>query len=126
MNYYNPNFYQNYQPQYMPQQAQMPSMLNGKLVDSIEAVKAADVPFGGYGVFPKADMTEVYIKTWNQNGTTNTLAYRPYTPEPAQDNTLDMATVLERFESLETKLDSLLKGVKYESNSVNATHKTEF
>ena len=32
-------------------------------------VKATDVPIGGYGVFPKGDFTEIYIKSWNQDGT---------------------------------------------------------
>ena len=93
MNYYNPNYYQgiypynNYNNQYMPQ-AQMQNaapqqqatpapipvqnnFLNGKIVDSVDVVKATEVPIGGYGVFPKADLSEVYIKSCNNNGTTS-------------------------------------------------------
>ena len=50
MNYYNPNFYQNY--------PYMQNNINSRIVDSIEMVKAADVPIGGYGIFQKADLSE--------------------------------------------------------------------
>ena len=97
MSYYNPNLYQNYMQQYsgnymMPQppmpimsQNNMPSQqgqpqastLNGKLVDSLDVAKATEVPIGGYGVFPKADLSEIYIKSWNNNGTTNVITFKP-------------------------------------------------
>jgi hypothetical protein len=51
--------------------------INGKIVDSEDIVKATEVPIGGYGVFPKADLSEIYIKTWNNNGTTSILTYKP-------------------------------------------------
>jgi hypothetical protein len=51
--------------------------INGKIVDSEDIVKATEVPIGGYGVFPKADLSEIYIKTWNNNGTTSILIYKP-------------------------------------------------
>lgn len=129
MNYYNPNFYQNYQPQYIPQpQQQQPiqMVLSGKMVDSVETAKVADVPIGGYGVFPKADMSEVYVKTWNQNGTTSLFTYRPVEPEPPQENNLD--TILTKINQLECKLDDLLnkKEGKHESNTINSNFKTEF
>jgi hypothetical protein len=63
MNYYPNNLYQNYaysnptintQPQI--------SGLQGKVVDGVDMVKATEVMFGGYGVFPKADLSEIYIK----------------------------------------------------------------
>jgi len=39
--------------------------LNGKLVDSEDMARVTEVPIGGYGIFPKADLSEVYIKSWN-------------------------------------------------------------
>ena len=74
MSYYQNSFYPNYntygnynynpQPQMAvtPQQATANSV-QGKLVDSIEVVKASEVPFGSYGLFPKADLSEIYIKS---------------------------------------------------------------
>jgi hypothetical protein len=41
------------------------SGLNGKLVDSEDMARVTEVPIGGYGIFPKADLSEVYIKSWN-------------------------------------------------------------
>ena len=49
----------------------------GKSVDSAEVAKVADIPFGGYGIFPRADLSEIYVKMWNANGTTSTLVFQP-------------------------------------------------
>lgn len=79
MNYYNPSFYPSYNGNiqmppsqyYFNQQPQQvmnnPSAngLNGKLVDSEDMARVTEVPIGGYGIFPKADLSEVYIKSWN-------------------------------------------------------------
>jgi hypothetical protein len=43
-------------------------------------VKVAEVPIGAYGVFPKADLSEIYIKTWNNNGTTSIVTFKPVAP----------------------------------------------
>jgi hypothetical protein len=67
MNYYpNNNYYPNYSygNVYQPQQVQQAvAALQGKVVDSIEMVKVNEVPFGGFGVFPKGDLSEIYIKS---------------------------------------------------------------
>ena len=50
----------------------------GKMVDSIDVVKATDIPMDGNAYyFPKADGTEVYCKQWLQNGTTRILTFKP-------------------------------------------------
>ena len=57
-------------------QAQMSAI--GKIVDSIDVVKATDIPMDGNSYyFPKADGTEVYCKQWLQNGTTRILTFKP-------------------------------------------------
>lgn len=108
MNYYNPNFYQQY-PYY--QQQQMPQnqiqTINGKIVDTIDMVKATDVPIGGYGVFPKADFSEIYIKTWTQNGTTTILSYKPVVQEEQKEETIGLSTLIEKIEQLDKKIDAL-------------------
>jgi hypothetical protein len=60
MNYYQGYPYPAYQQNPIPTAA--PS-LQGKVVDSEEMVKASEVTFGGYGIFPKADLSAIYIKT---------------------------------------------------------------
>jgi hypothetical protein len=130
MNYYNPNYmggYQyNYPNQYVPQsvqpqqfisqplppQSQQPQSLNGKIVDSEDVVKATEVPIGGYGIFPKADLSEIYIKSWNNNGTTSIITFKPIVPEPQanQPNVSEINNILlQKIEGLENKIDSLLQ-----------------
>lgn len=94
MSYYPTNFYSNYpqsqQSMYGYNQMQMPSyqapqtpvaaqtnQIPGKIVDSQEVARVSDIPFGGYGIFPKADLSEVYIKMWNNNGTTSLVCFKP-------------------------------------------------
>lgn len=40
-----------------------------------------DVPFGSFSVFPKGDFEEIYLKTWNNNGTTQIITYKPVIEE---------------------------------------------
>lgn len=130
MNYYNPNYYtggypygnqyplpnQQLQPSFQVSQPinnqnQAPQGLNGKIVDSEDVVKATEVPIGGYGIFPKADLSEIYIKSWNNNGTTSVITFRPIMPEPAavqKDNGELTNLVLQKIETLENKLDMFL------------------
>ena len=88
MNYYNQNPMGYYQTRgsasmvptvpAMPQPVPQPApVINGKIVDSEEMVRATEVPMGGYGVFPKADLSEIYLKIWNNNGTTGVVKYKP-------------------------------------------------
>lgn len=134
MNYYNPNYYMNYpyvanpnstnglnqyiQPQIPPQaqlsqpQGQVPA-LNGKIVDSEDVVKATEVPIGGYGIFPKADLSEIYIKSWNNNGTTSVITFKPVIPEnkpePADIKIPNLSEeILTQIQVLGEKLDTVL------------------
>ena len=88
MSYYPTNFYSNYPNNYQQQQyqyqqpiQQMPAVmqnnLNGRMVESLDVAKIAEVPLGGYGIFPKADLSEIYVKSWNNNGTTSTVTFKP-------------------------------------------------
>lgn len=113
MNYYPNNFYQNYlynnpynQNSIPTSQPQM-SSLQGKVVDGTDMVKATEVLYGGYGVFPKADLSEIYIKNWNNDGTTQIITYRPVlVKEPAPE--MDVQNILlEKIKNIEEKLDIL-------------------
>lgn len=93
------NFLQNYQQslqqpvagmqmpltnqQAMPQQ---PAGINGRIVQAVENINANEVPMdGSMAFFPKQDLSEIYVKGWNANGTINTIVYKPYT-EPGGSN----------------------------------------
>lgn len=94
----NPNYYAQYlQPQTPYQNPYLQRMENlqqfqqtinsnpvqplntiGKIVESIDIVKATDIPMdGNMYYFPKADGSEVYGKAWMQNGQTRILTFKP-------------------------------------------------
>lgn len=71
------------QPLFNQQQSIQPQQqagLNGKVVQAVEQITANDVPMdGSVAVFPKQDMSEIYTKSWNADGTIRTVVYKPYT-----------------------------------------------
>ena len=69
-------FQQTLQPTQMSTSNQL--MTLGKIVDSVDVVKATDVPMdGNMYYFPKADGTEIYAKQWLSNGQTRILTFKP-------------------------------------------------
>ena len=125
------NYPYNYANQYVPQpqpqqfisqpmapQTQQPQSLNGKIVDSEDVVKATEVPIGGYGVFPKADLSEIYIKAWNNNGTTSITTFKPLKPIESTESEININTIFNKITSLENKIDSL---TLMKNNAVAAT-----
>ena len=119
MNYYNPNYYNMYNnpmppmgvnQNNLPQQNQMMG-LNGKVVDGEDVVKATEVPIGGYGIFPKADLSEVYLKTWNNNGTTSIITYKPdKNAETPVQSAVTLDIIAQKIDALETKIAGLKAG----------------
>lgn len=88
----------------------------GKIVDSMDAVKAIDIPMdGNIYYFPKADGTEIYGKQWQQDCTTRILTYKPVLDaEPSNispkqeklkfDLPEDVTEgIMKRFDTLESK-----------------------
>lgn len=85
------NFLQNYQQnlqqplvptsmsganqQAMPQQI---VGINGRIVQAVETINPNEVPMdGSVAFFPKKDLTEIYAKSWNADGTIRTLTFKP-------------------------------------------------
>ena len=100
-------------------QAQMSAM--GKIVDSIDVVKATDIPMDGNSYyFPKADGTEVYCKQWLQNGTTRILTFKPVFEDNPNNLSSDTEKLkisisdevteafMKRFDELEKRIDDLM------------------
>ena len=86
-----PNTFQNQIPQnqqFPMNQQPVVNPLNGRMVNSIEEITANDVPMNvPYSIFPKNDLSQIYIKSWNANGTIQTIAYAPTQPENAEQGT---------------------------------------
>ena len=65
------------QPQFMGQPTQAPGII-GKIVNDFSEITANDVPMNGSAAFfPKADGTELQVRSWSSNGTIQTVVYRP-------------------------------------------------
>ena len=97
--------------------------LNGKMVDTVEQITANDVPMdGSVAIFPKKDMSEIYLKSWTPNGTIATVVYRPVMEEPndspsVQENLKvglsDEVTevFMKKFDELANKIEELEKSM---------------
>ena len=107
-NYQLPNYQYGQLNQMQPQSLMPASYLNGKMVDSVDVVKAMDVPIGGYGIYPKADLSEIYIKSWNTNGTTSIMTYqiKEECAVAAKDSLEEK--ILARLDALESKISNLV------------------
>lgn len=68
------------QPQIQQSMPQQIAGINGRIVQAVENINANEVPMdGSMAFFPKQDMSEIYVKGWNADGTINTIVYKPYT-----------------------------------------------
>lgn len=104
-----------------PQQVtQIPQTLglNGKIVESLDIVNVTEVPIGGYGVFPKADLSEIYVKTWNpQAKKMDTLVYKITTPEAIPEQEDVASKIIDRINDLEQKLNAAIAGISVTTSS---------
>ena len=101
------------QPQIAPAQVQtlnqFPTL--GKMVESIDIVKATDIPIdGNIYYFPKADGTEIYSKTWLPNGQTRILTFKPVSDN--DPNTLSQNEEKLNFEVLGQVLEGIQSDIK--------------
>ena len=142
--YLNPNYFNQYNQMpnpYMDRMAQLqqyqqslqqplpPTQMSGanqmsalgKIVDSIDVVKATDIPMDGNAYyFPKADGTEVYCKQWLQNGTTRILTFKPVFEDNPNNLSSDTEKLkiwlsdevtdvfMKRFDELEKRINDLM------------------
>ena len=66
------------QPQIQQPMPQQIAGINGRIVQSVENINANEVPMdGSMAFFPKQDMSEIYVKGWNADGTIRTLTFKP-------------------------------------------------
>lgn len=102
--------------------SQQPIGLNGRIVQVVENINANEVPMdGSMAFFPKQDLSEIYVKGWNADGTIKTIVYKPYTaPKDNQTNSMSNAEnakftlsdestqlFLNKFEELSEKIGQL-------------------
>lgn len=108
-------FQQSLQPQPQMQTVQYQPL--GKIVDSVDVVKATDIPMDGNAYyFPKADGTEVYMKRWLANGTTEITAYRPILDK---ENKQTITLSSEQKKSVLEDFRGVLEGIQMDIQTLN-------
>ena len=112
--------------QYVPQGTifNKPIGLLGKSVDSVEVVKAMDIPLdGSISYFPLTDGTAIVTKQLQQDGTSKTVVYKPIQEEETKKTENKYVTVeeltnaigeidLSDLEDLKEELEDLKKQIK--------------
>lgn len=121
--------YQQIQQRFQPQeqypviQNQQAIGLNGRIVQVVENINANEVPMdGSMAFFPKQDLSEIYVKGWNADGTIKTIVYKPQIDNKsvqAVNTSLDTeklkidlseqatAGIMQRFDDLSAKIEQL-------------------
>lgn len=123
----------NIQRYQQPDQMQQPQMqqaipqqiigINGRMVQAVENINANEVPMdGSMAFFPKQDLSEIYVKGWNADGTIKTVVYKPYAAPKDNQTVNSMANAenakftlsdestqlfLNKFEELSEKIGQL-------------------
>lgn len=114
--------YQPYGNQQMQSQIQQPQMqsyapqpvqlqgLQGKTVDSIDVVKAMDIPLdGSISYFPLVDGTAIVTKQLQQDGTSKTLIYKP-----VEDNGIEKQVQFVTYDDL----NKAIKDINFDDEEV--------
>lgn len=89
----------------------------GRVVSNDTEVMVNDVPMdGSIAVFPRSDLSEVYIKKWLPNGTISTSTYSRKEPLKVEEQTNthidDIKAKIGEFESRMAEIESRLAKVK--------------
>lgn len=135
----NPNYFTQYQqPQFNPylqrmenlqqfQQTLNPAPQNqymsiGKVVESMDMVKVADIPMdGNVYYFPKADGSEIYSKQFMPNGQTRILTFKPITDD--NPNNLPLDEEKSKFDTFNAILGGIQADIKTLSDKVEKISK---
>jgi hypothetical protein len=85
---------------------QQRSFLNGKSVDSLEVVKAMDIPLdGSISYFPLTDGTAIITKQLQMDGTSRTTIYKPV-EELSTSKQIDLSFIEELKEDIKELKES--------------------
>lgn len=126
VNSYLPYMQQRFQqPEPIPQQVQQMQMpqsqtrgLNGMVVQSVDNVTADCVPMDGSAAFfPKQDLSEIYVKSWNSDGTIRTIIYRPM-ELTANDRKMDSGLSESATEIFQKRFDELFGKIEQLEQSI--------
>lgn len=92
--------------------------LQGKSVDSIDVVKAMDIPLdGSISYFPLTDNTAIVTKQLQPDGTSKTMVYKPVEIEAVEEKETPKYMTIDEFNEEIKKLDNT-KDLKEEIKSL--------
>lgn len=105
--------------------------ISGRFVPSAENIVPNEIPMnGGVALFPRNDLTEIYVKSWNKEGTIKTVVYKPSEDEKPisiedkiKNEISDMFT--KRFDDITSKLEELSTTISGFNKSSNNRNKKE-
>lgn len=99
----------------------------GKIVESVDMVKATDIPMdGNMYYFPTADGNSVYGKQWMPNGTTRILAYKPVLEdEPNNLPQNEKETLISAFNDVLTGIQEDIKSLSDKVDKLNKPTRTK-
>lgn len=120
------------------QQNQIVQGINGKIIAEMSQITANDVPMdGSVAFFPKQDLSEVYAKSWNADGTIRTVTYKPVLDnEPKNVQTdieklkcelSDEATegIMSKFDEISDRLGQLEKSLQSQRKTSQTQRKDD-
>lgn len=120
------------------QQNQIVQGINGKIITEMSQITANDVPMdGSVAFFPKQDLSEVYAKSWNADGTIRTVTYKPVLDNepknvPTDTEKLkcelsDEATegIMNKFDEISDRLGQLEKSLQTQRKTLQSQRKDE-
>lgn len=94
----------------------------GKIVESMDIVKATDIPMdGNMYYFPKADGSEIYSKRWLANGQTQILVFKPILDEEADNSLTEIKK--SKFDTFTQFLEGIQNDVKALNEKVDKLYK---
>lgn len=95
--------------------------INGKIVAAVENITANDVPMdGSVAFFPKQDLSEIYVKHWDNNGKIRTIVFKPLLEADPNNSSTEQEkskfdplenvreVFTERFDRLENQINEIL------------------
>lgn len=106
---YNPNGYSPFAPNTYQgvQRPQASSFIPGRMVNNSDEITPQEVPMdGSVSLFPQADYSAIYAKTWTKDGTIATVKFIPEQPQNAAPQ---KSPIEERLDRIDQRFDRLEK-----------------
>lgn len=122
------------QPLQMQQSQQINTGMNGRIVQSVDMITPNEIPMDcSPAIFPKQDLSEIYVKHWDNNGKIRTIVFKPLleadpnnsSTEQEKANLWALQSVTEVFNERFDKLENQINEILAKSTPKTATSKAK-